>query len=133
MISEQLKQAVITDGVAFLRTITKCYGAEAGMTMWSQISGILDPAARDEMFVAMIIGGEIDTVATTITVDHIARAGRDDPLQMIRAIRTVTGCSLLEARNQVDLLRAQIPVTLNIQPGSVAESCRVLRQAGAVI
>lgn len=133
MIPEEFKQDVVKNGLAFVRAITNCYGAETGMALWSQIAEVLDPNVKGEMLFAMIIGGESDTVVDAVTVDHIAPSKLNNTLRMVRAIRTVTGCSLQEARNQVDLLRMNVPVTLTVLPGTAAESKKTLQLAGAVI
>lgn len=56
MIPEQERSNIVMYSVTFIRAITKAYGAENGMELWSKIAEVLDPAIKGEVFKAMLIG-----------------------------------------------------------------------------
>lgn len=100
---EEHKTAIISNGLHFMRSITEAYGAEKGLELWEQISSVLDPEVKGQIFFAMITGNYNDR----IELKGIAPHGQNNAVACIKSIRTFTGLGLKEAKDMYDRLRPQ--------------------------
>jgi hypothetical protein len=109
MIPPEYKEEIINDGIHFMRTITECYGAEEGMKLWDQIVSVLDPCIKGDIFFAMLTGshGRLLKVSGVVT----------NRVQAIKAIRTVSGLGLKEAKDRSDEMQSGKTVTIEIMSG----------------
>ena len=64
-IPQEHKQAVISTAMRFVKSITEAYGADEGIKLWENISAVLDPDVKGEMFFAMITGQYRDQIVIT--------------------------------------------------------------------
>jgi ribosomal protein L7/L12 len=119
MIPEEYKESIIIDGLNFVRVITEAYGAEKGMELWEQIAAVLDPDIKGEMFFAMLTNNFGNKLRVMGVVQNRVAA--------IKAIRTVTGLGLKEAKDASDLMQMGQTVELTIDPRTRAEAIRILR------
>lgn len=115
MIPEDHKTAIITDGIQFMRSITEAYGAEEGMKLWESITDALDPDVKGQIFFAMITGEFRNKLHISIKTPL---AGQPyNAVAAIKAIRTVTGSGLKEAKDLWDQMRdTGNRTTLTISP-----------------
>jgi Ribosomal protein L7/L12 C-terminal domain len=114
MLPEEHKVAIITDGMQFMRSITEAYGADAGMQLWDTIASTLDPDVKGQIFFAMITG-QYDT-KLHISVKMPAPGQAYNAVQAIKAIRTVTGLGLKEAKDMWDNMKdngARVTLTVD--------------------
>lgn len=102
-IPEEHKTAIISNGLHFMRSITECYGAEKGMELWEQITSVLDPEVKGQIFFAMITG----TYNDRIQIKSVAENA--NAVWCIKAIRQWTGLGLKEAKDIFDRVRNRGP------------------------
>lgn len=100
---EEHKTAIISNGLHFMRSITECYGAEKGMELWEQITSVLDPEVKGQIFLAMITNTYNNRVELK-GVDHNCNA-----IWCIKAIRQWSGSGLKDAKDMFDRLRNSGP------------------------
>jgi hypothetical protein len=62
MISDENMDAIVSDGIAFIRSITTAYGSETGMELWDTIANTLDPDVKGKIFFALLTGTHEDRV-----------------------------------------------------------------------
>lgn len=128
MIPEEFKAEIIQNGTMFMRSITKAYGAEEGMQLWETIANTLDPAIKGEIFFAMLTGNSYDdriTISKSTGIDRVAQ---------IKAIRTVSGLGLKDAKDLHDKLWiGGYPITVECNPKNRITSIRVLQNAGLTV
>ena len=123
-ISEEHKQYIVNDGIAFMRSITECYGTDTGLKLWDRICEVLDPDVHGEIFLAMLSGENLPgrLKISGIVVDRV---------RAIKAIREVTGLGLKEAKDMNDLTQLGNTVTLEIKSSLTRKyAAEVLRDAG---
>lgn len=99
MIPEEHKTAIISNGMHFMRSITDAYGAEKGLELWEQITSVLDPEVKGQIFFAMITGNYNDRV-TLKGVGSYSNA-----VSCIKELRNWSGLGLKEAKDIYDRLR----------------------------
>ena len=92
-VSDEHMNAIVSDGIAFIRSITTAYGSETGMELWDTIANTLDPEIKGKIFFAMLTGSHEDRVTLTGAV-----AG-SNKIACIKYIRQYTGMGLVEAKN----------------------------------
>jgi hypothetical protein len=103
VIPEDHKTAIILDGIQFIRTITEAYGSDKGMELWDTIASTLDPDVKGQIFFAMITGEYQNKLHISVRQPGPGQSFYAVPA--IKAIRTVTGHGLKEAKDMVDNLR----------------------------
>lgn len=110
VIPTEHKASIITDGIAFMRTITNAYGPEEGMKLWDRIADALDPDIKGEIFFAMVTGNYHDHI-------RVHSNGRDR-VATIKAFRTYDrrGLGLKEAKDLSDSIINGKPITLQVEP-----------------
>ena len=101
MIPEQHKTAIISNGLHFMRSITEAYGADAGLELWEQIAGVLDPDVKGQIFFAMITGNYNDR----ILLKGIGASAQNNAVNCIKEIRAWTGLGLKDSKDMYDRLR----------------------------
>ena len=128
MIPEEFKAEIVQNGTMFMRSITKAYGTEEGMNLWETIANTLDPAIKGEIFFAMLTGNSYDDRIT------ISKSTGPDRVAQIKAIRTVTGLGLKEAKDLHDeLWIGGNPITVKCNPKNRITSIRELQNSGLTV
>lgn len=136
MLPEEHKTAIISNGLHFMRTITEAYGADKGMELWEQITSVLDPDVKGQIFFAMITGNYNDRVE----IRGIAPHGENNAVACIKAIRQYSGLGLKEAKDVYDRLRQSItingvpkPEYLKVKQEDYHSAVSALRHAGLTV
>ena len=111
MLPENHKTSIIANGLHFMRSITEAYGAEKGMELWDQISNVLDPEVKGQIFFAMITGNYNDK----IVLKGVRNTGIQNAVACIKELRSWTGYGLKESKDMYDRLRdkSQMGLTAN--------------------
>ena len=92
---------VVFDGIRFLESMTRYYGAEKGMALWESMGEALGDEIKGKVFFSMLTGetsGKVRFSAGTAT----------DAVGVIKAIRSATGAGLKEAKDIWDLSKWKI-------------------------
>jgi hypothetical protein len=112
------------------------------MKLWGQIASVLDPELKGAIFFALLTGES----GSRVTIRDYER-NNTNKVSIIKAIRTVTGLGLKEAKDLSDILMVggtyggthQIgytygkPITVDIGRQNRNDCIRTLRDAGCVI
>jgi ribosomal protein L7/L12 len=109
-VSDEHMNAIVSDGIAFIRSITTAYGSETGMELWDTIANTLDPEIKGKIFFAMLTGSHEDRVTLT------GAANGANKITCIKIIRQYTGMSLTEAKNAYESpvhFGQQVALTVN--------------------
>ena len=124
MIPEDHKDAIITNGMHFIRSITEAYGAEEGMRLWETIANTLDPDVKGQIFFAMITGTHNNRIV-------LKRVGTNtDRVARIKEIRNWTGLGLKEAKDVSDMAELGKPMSITVKPQEYAMAVVGLRKVG---
>lgn len=124
MIPAEHKQEIIQSGINFMRVITTAYGTDEGMKLWDTIANTLDPDVKGSIFFAMLTGEYNDIISIHSYTNGANR------VTMIKAIRTVTGLGLKEAKDLSDYLQDGRSIQLKCDPKNRANALHELRNAG---
>lgn len=124
MIPAEYKQDVIQSGINFMRSITEAYGSDEGMKLWDNIASVLDPEVKGQIFFA-ILTGEFNGIITIHS--HQPGANR---VSMVKAIRSVSGLGLKEAKDLSDILSNGKSIKFNCDPKTRHMALQELRNAG---
>ena len=126
-IPEEHKSAIIHDGLAFMRSITDCYGTDTGLNLWDQICSVLDPNVRGEIFLAMLTG---QYSPGRLCISGIS----SNRVSVIKTIREVTGLGLKEAKDLNDDMQVGLAVSISISNGLTREyAAQKLRAVGVIV
>jgi len=135
MIPEQHKTAIISNGLHFMRSITEAYGADAGLELWEQIAGVLDPDVKGQIFFAMITG----TYNDRILLKGIGASAQNNAVNCIKEIRAWTGLGLKDSKDMYDRLRNRTfnsgpsQEYINVDPEQYSQAVASLSRVGFVI
>jgi hypothetical protein len=111
---------ILQSGIHFIRAITEAYGAEEGMKLWDTIASTLDPDIKGKIFIAMLLGEYNDCL--TIQLDMVKYRTHVPRVEGIKAIRTVTGLGLKEAKDIHDNMAMGKVEKITIKPTLRAEA-----------
>lgn len=121
------RRQLISDGVAFMRSITDQYGTETGLQLWDRICEVLDPNVKGEIFIAMLTGDTRTRLNISCSPDQYST----NRIPHIKAIREVTGLGLKEAKDLSDLMVNGKPLSITVKEGLSRQYARdVLKNAG---
>ncbi len=126
MIPNEHRDAIISNGLHFMRAITEAYGAEEGMRLWETIAGTLDPDVKGQIFFAMITG----TYNDTIVLRRANAAGIANRVAAIKEIRNWTSLGLKEAKDASDAVESGRSVRITVKPAEHHSAMRALRAVG---
>jgi hypothetical protein len=127
-ISSEHMDAIVSDGIAFIRSITTAYGSDTGIELWDTIADTLDPDIKGKIFFAMLTGTHADRVTMTGSV-----AG-SNKIMCIKLIRQYTGMGLAESKHAYEEAGEYgIPTTLKVDPKQRRALIDDLRQNGMVV
>jgi ABC-type Fe3+ transport system substrate-binding protein len=132
MLPEEHKTAIITDGMQFMRTITEAYGADVGMQLWETIADTLDPEVKGQIFFAMITGEYNSKLHICFKPPSAGQP--QNAVQAIKAIRTVTGYGLKEAKDMWDDMKNNgARFTLTVDPDKLKSARTELINGGLTV
>ena len=127
MIPSEHKQAIIQDGIHFMRSITEAYGPEEGMKLWDKIASVLDPSVKGEIFFAMLTGQHADR----LNISNDSSYNGANRVAQIKAIRVATGLGLKEAKDISDeMINGKTKVITLSDPKNRATIIRQFREVG---
>ena len=124
MIPADHKQDVIQSGINFIRSITEAYGSDEGMKLWDNIASVLDPDVKGQIFFALLTGEYNGIITLT------GAMAASNKIALIKAVRSVTGMGLKEAKDVCDNLWSGKPQKLTVEPKNRNIAMRELRDAG---
>jgi hypothetical protein len=126
--SDEHMDAIINDGIAFIRSITVAYGSEEGMALWDTIASTLDPDVKGKIFFAMLTGSHEDRVTLSGAVSGTNK------ITCIKIIRQYTGLGLVESKNAYESAGDYgSRVTLKVNPKDRRNMIDELRQNGMIV
>jgi hypothetical protein len=127
-ISDENMDAIVSDGIAFIRSITTAYGSETGMELWETIADTLDPDVKGKIFFALLTGSHEDRVTLSGAV-----AG-SNKIICIKLIRQYTGLGLVEAKDAYEQAGDYgQQVSLKVSPRERRHMIDDLRQNGMIV
>ena len=135
MIPEEHKTSVISNGLHFMRSITEAYGADKGLELWEQITGVLDEDVKGQIFFAMITGQYNDR----ILLKGVTHMGTNNAVACIKEIRQWTGLGLKDSKDIYDRLRNRSHLSspsseyLKVGPEQYSQAVAGLRNVGFTI
>jgi len=118
-----------------MRSITEAYGADAGLELWEQIAGVLDPDVKGQIFFAMITG----TYNDRILLKGIGASAQNNAVNCIKEIRAWTGFGLKDSKDLYDRLRNRTfnsgpsQEYINVDPEQYSQAVAGLSRVGFVI
>ena len=135
MLNEDYRGAVIQSGISFVRSVTEAYGTEEGMALWERMSEVLGPEIKGEIFFAMITGEYQDGIDIKWNVAYSDQSYKQTwRVPMIKAIRTITGFGLKEAKDLNDKLTEQhLHITVPCKPTARGWATQELRKSGFIV
>lgn len=115
MISDSDKSDLIFSSISFMETISRIYGADRGMELWSTIADTIDPELKSQIFLHMLTGSHN---SPKIQVRNPFMSQVQNRVGVIRCIRTYDRrrLSLLEAKKITDSLDNGGTVILEVDP-----------------
>jgi len=118
--------SVVFDGIRFLESITRYYGAERGMAAWNKMGEAFGDEVKGKIFFAMLTGDSVGRV-------RFSSANAVQAVWAIKAIRAATGCGLKEAKDLYDLGKTKT-VSVDVKtPNERRELIKCLRDAGCSV
>jgi hypothetical protein len=127
---ETNRDELISSGIVFMRAITETWGPERGMEVWDKMAEAIDPDYKGAIFFSMLTGNNYGDLVIT-------KVNTTQAVMSIKAIRTVTGYGLKEAKDVFDRIRdynKQERVTLSSDyKKSRSAAIRVMRDAGCSV
>lgn len=121
---------IVMSSIMFIRAITKAYGSEEGMELWSRIAEVLDPAIKGEVFKAMLVG-EYEGLVRIKGLD----SNKFDKIGVIKLIRN-TDKRRLDLKEAIEVIRgleAGKSFDLKVAENNRAEVCMQLQSMGVIM
>jgi hypothetical protein len=97
---------VVRSARAFIRALCSTYGHTQGMQVWDRVRDTLGDQAASDIFLGMLTGDFNNIRVVDIGPKFI---------EAIKAVRTLTGCGLKEAKDFVEHVRDRGPNEINIE------------------
>ena len=121
MINESLEE-VIFDGIRFLESLTRHYGAEKGLEVWDKMGEAVGDDVKGKVFFSMLTGESSNRV-------RIQKGDCIQAVSAIKAIRMGTGLGLKDAKDAYDLSGVKT-VTLEVAHEEKRDMIKTLRGIG---
>lgn len=126
-ISEENMNMIVSDSIAFIRSITTVYGSEKGMELWGTIADTIDPAIKGKVFFALLTGSNEDRITLS---GYVAGTNK---INCIKIIRQYTGMGLVESKNAYESTEFGQKVQIKIDPKRRRECIDELRLNGMIV
>lgn len=114
---------VIFDGIRFMESLARHYGAERSIEVWDQLGQVLGPDVKSQVFLAMLTGESSNRI-------RVSRGTCTEAVAAIKAIRQATGMGLKEAKDAWDLTAIKTVTIDNVQRELRSDFVRDLRRIG---
>jgi hypothetical protein len=114
---------VVFDGIRFMESLARHYGAERSIEVWDQLGEVLGPDVKSQVFLAMLTGESSNRI-------RVSRGTCTDAVAAVRAIRQATGMGLKEAKDAWDLTAIKTVTIDNVQRELRSDFVRDLRYIG---
>lgn len=116
---------VVFDGIRFLESLTRHYGAEQGMAVWEKMGEAVGDEIKGKVFFSMLTGESSNRV-------RIQAGTCTEAVAAIKAIRMGTGMGLKEAKDAWDLSKIKV-VVLDTDREEKRGMVRELRRIGMMV
>lgn len=116
------KAMLIESSIAFMRSVTEIWGSEKGMELWGSITDTLDPDLKGDIFFGMVSG---KYTPSSVLIKQI---GTTNYVGVIKAVRTISGMGLKEAKDFCDYIRSTGPKALDIPSASQSARSDFIRE-----
>jgi hypothetical protein len=115
MITDSDKNDLIWSSINFMETVSKIYGADKGMELWSTIADTIDPELKGQIFLQMLTGTHN---ASRLQVRNPLMSPVENRVDVIRCIRTYDSrrLGLKEAKDITDSLDNGGMAILEVDP-----------------
>lgn len=117
---------VVFDGIRFLESLTRHYGAEKGMEVWEKMGEALGDEVKGKVFFSMLTGESSNRV-------RIQAGTCTEAVAAIKAIRAGTGYGLKEAKDAWDLSKIKVVTLDGIDRNEKSHMVRELRRLGMMV
>lgn len=114
---------VVFDGIRFLESLTRYYGAERGMEIWEAMGPAMGQDVKGQVFFGMLTGESSNRM-------RVSRGTCTEAVAAIKAIRLATGMGLKEAKDAWDLTAVKTVVIENVQRELRSDFVREIRRLG---
>lgn len=135
-LTEEQIESVIHSAYEFMNSVIGVYGQDKGVELFQKISDSVDPDIYRTMIIKMISGD--GSLGRTITVTGygttvLQTSSSSGFVEAIKAVRTVTGFGLKEAKDFMDEVRDRGKNVITLPKGSNrAQALRQLTMAGVI-
>lgn len=119
----ELEDEVIFDGIRFMESLSRCYGAERAIEVWNCMGETLGQDIKQQVFFAMLTGETSNRM-------RVSRGTCNSAVEAIRLIRRATGMGLKEAKDLWDLTAVKTVTIDGVQRDTRSEFVRELRGLG---
>jgi hypothetical protein len=133
---EEHKTAIISNGLHFMRSITEAYGADKGLELWEQITSVLDPEVKGQIFFAMITG----TYNDRVQLKGLSVSAQNNAVACIKEVRQWTGFGLKESKDLYDRMRQSVQHQgahrveyIKVKPDEYSRAVSGLRNVGFLV
>ena len=117
---------VVFDGIRFLESLTRFYGADKGMEVWEKMGEALGDEIKGKVFFSMLTGESSNRV-------RIQAGTCTEAVAVIKAIRMGTGYGLKEAKDAWDLSKVKVVTLDNVDRNEKNHMVRELRRIGMMV
>lgn len=114
---------VIFDGIRFMESIARHYGAERSIELWNKMGEAFGDEVKGKVFFAMLTGESSDRI-------RISRGTCNQAVAAIKTIRLATGMGLKEAKDAWDLTAIKTVVIDGVQRELRNDFVRDIRALG---
>lgn len=119
----ELEDEIIFDGIRFMESLSRCYGAERAIEVWNCMGETLGQDIKQQVFFAMLTGETSNRM-------RVSRGTCTEAVAAIRAMRVATGMGLKEAKDLWDLTAVKTVTIDGVQRDLRGEFVREIRRLG---
>lgn len=132
MISESNRSDLIYASITFIETISRIYGSDKGIELWSTIADTIDPDLKSQVFLQLLTGAY---QSPKITVRNPILGPVDKKVEVVRCIRNYDKrrLGLKEAVDIANKLSNGGQVVLEVAPDLNKEFKEELRKLNLVV
>lgn len=102
MDNKKLPLPLLITGIDFLKEIISYYGEERGTELWKSMRDSMGPEIQNAIMIAMLKGNNL---LGTVTISAAVPYEQQKCVLAINEIRRITGMSLKEAKDFIDIAR----------------------------
>lgn len=117
---------VVLDGIRFLESLTRYYGADRGQEIWHSMGEVLGKEVQGQIFFRMLTGES----STRVTIQ---KGRAENAVWAIKAIRAGTGLGLKDAKDAWDQSHTRKVILSTTDHQAKKEMMRTLRDMGMIV